>query len=506
MSLLRDQLARLRRLWAQDIWLATGRDQHFLRTRLFAFLRVVSITISGLHDLKVAARAAALSYSSLLGLGPLVALAVLISGVALGNRDPALVAQGLGNIIGVIAPQVSFHEPAAPARPPVEATLSAQPPVAPPPAPAAVDPELVRLIENFIASSRSGTAGVVGVLVLLFIVLQLFTTVENTFNDIWGVRRGRSWLTRIVYYWTTVTLGALLFFASITLLSAGALASVFESVRDRLPFGASLAHALTWLLPSSSLLILLGLLTAFYRVIPNTRVRWQAALLGAVIVTALLFLNNYLAFLYISGVVRTKSLYGSVALPIVLMAGLYVFWFIVLVGGQITYAVQNVRYRSSRTAWHSLNVATRESLSLLVLLLIARRFKECLPACSTSELARRIRVPAQVLNGSLNCLTDLGLVAQLPSADPRDQSDYRYQPARPLGAITLVQFRQLFEEHGESPSGEMLDDIDPVLAHYHQRIEALLPQVVGTKSLEQLIDEFEPSRTTAPFPAAGQET
>lgn len=497
MSLLGGQFSRLRQVWEQDIWLASGKDQNYLRGRFFALLRIISITVYGLHDLKVAARAAALSYSSLLGLGPLVALTVLISGFALGNRDPAVVAEGLGNIIGIIAPQVSLHEPASKAAPADQPAGTARAAAKP-----TVDPDLVHLIETFIASSRSGTAGVVGILVLLFIVLQLFTTVENTFNDIWGVRRGRSWLTRVVYYWATVTLGALLFFASITLLSAGALANVFRPILDRLPFGEGFASLLAWLLPSSSLLVLLGLLTLFYRLIPNTRVRWRAALIGAVIVTLLLFLNNYLAFLYFRGVVRTKSLYGSVALPIVLMAGLYVFWFIVLVGGQITYAVQNVRYRSSKTAWHSLNVATRESLSLLMLLLIARRFKECLPAYSTTELAHRIRVPSQILNESLNSLSDLGLIAQLPSVEPGDQSNYRYQPARPLGSITLVEFRQLFENHGEAPSGEMLDDIDPILAHYHERIEALLPQVFGDQSLEALIDRFEPSRTTAPFPVA----
>jgi len=50
---------------------------------------------------------------------------------------------------------------------------------------------MVKLINNFITNSRSGsgTAGVVGLLALLVIVVLLFTSVEKTFNDIWGVRR-----------------------------------------------------------------------------------------------------------------------------------------------------------------------------------------------------------------------------------------------------------------------------------------------------------------------------
>lgn len=457
---------RLRRLWQVEIWAAATAHDRSLRGRAFALLRVVSITLSGLGEIKVAARAAALSYSSLLGLGPLVALAVLIAGFALEDRDPAALARHLHQVIGFIAPQVGQYDQATAAAP---------------------DPELVRLITQLIESSRSGAAGALGLLTLLVIAIQLFTTVENAFNDIWGVRRGRSWLTRIVYYWTVITLGAVLFFTSFTLLSAGTFVTVFLG---QLPLGDQLRAAFTWMLPSSSALLLVLALTLFYRAVPNTRVRWTAAAVGALVVTLLLLLNNTVAFLYFKRVLISKSLYGSVALPIVLMLGLYVFWFFVLVGGQITYAVQNVHYRSSQTAWHNLNTAARESLSLLVLLLVARRFQACAPAYSVTELSHRIRVPSQVLNESLNRLCDLGLIAQLPSAESRDPSDYRYQPARPLDRITLREFQRLFAQYGESPSGGMLDSVDPVLAHYHAEFDRALEGTLGDRPLSALLTEL----------------
>ncbi len=494
-------IERLRRLWQEDIWSASFNRERTLRNRGYALLRVLSITISGLHELKVATRAAALSYSSLLGLGPLIAIAVLISGFALGNRDPAIMAQSLNRIIGFIAPQVMQYDQTTPdgaeLLPAVTVGSDGRPVKV-----ATADPELVKLITQFIASSRSGAAGVIGVFALLIIVLQLFTSIENTFNDIWGVRRGRSWLTRVIYYWTTVTLGAVLFFASITLLSASAFINVFKNLTDWMPLGEHLLDLVNWLLPSSSFLLLMLLLMLFYRTVPNTRVKWSAALLGAVIVTGLLFLNNYVAFLYFKGVIRTKSLYGSVGIFPILMAGLYIFWFFVLVGGQITYAVQNVRYRSSQTAWHNLNHATRESMSLVVLLLIARRFKACAPAYSVTELAHLIRIPSQILNESLNRLCDLGLIDELPPAEGADPNDHRYQPARPLDKITLSDFREKFENYGEAPSGGLLDHVDPVLAHYHAKLATGVPAALGDKTLDQLITEQEPSATYAPFPAA----
>jgi membrane protein len=497
-------LHRLRRFWSHDIWAAGLVRDRTPKGRFLALLRVTSITVSGLQEMHVAIRAAALSYSSLLALGPLIAIAVLISGFALGNKDPALAAQSLNRVISFIAPQVSQYDRAAEKErdhaPPPATTAKPAPnvpgPAAPLPPP---DPEMVQLLNNFITSSRSGTAGLIGILTLFVIVIGLFTTIENTFNDIWGVRRGRNLLARIVYYWSVITLGALLFFTSLTLLSAGAFLNVFF---EKVPLGAQLKDFFVWILPSGSVLLLVVLLTLFYRLVPHTRVRWGAALLGACIVTALLFLNNYMAFLYFKRVVLSKSLYGSVSIMPILMIGLYIFWVIVLVGGQITYAVQNVRYRSSQTAWHSLNHVTRESMSLVVLLLIARRFKVAAPAYAVSELSHLIRIPSQVLNESLNRLSDIKLVSELPPAEGADPNDLRYQPARPLNQITLEEFRREFENYGEAPTVSLLEDVDPILADYHAKLAQLLSPVLGAKTLDDLIDEFAPRQTYAPFPVA----
>ena len=500
--LLSPHLSRLSQLWRRDIWLSAVARDHSLRGRCYLALRMISITVSGLHEIKVAARAAALSYSSMLALGPLVAISVLIAGLALGDRDPADMARNLNQVIGFIAPQVREFDTtaslttSATERPHVEFHAEGR---TPPPvkSTAPADPELVRVISNFIAHSRSGAAGAIGLSILLLIVIQLFSSVENTFNDIWGVRRGRSWMSRIIYYWAAVSLGAVLFFASFTLLSAGPFISVWVS---KLPMATGLRTLYQYTLPALSVALLVIILTVFYRIVPNTRVRWGVALIGAIIVAALLFLNNYVAFLYLQGVLRSKSLYGSVGLLPILMAGLYIFWFIVLVGGQITYAVQNIHYRSSQAAWRNVNEVTRESLSLLVLLITARRFKDCQPAYSGSQLSKLVRVPSQILNESLNRLCDLGLVAMLPPTEGNDPNDHRYQPARPLGRITLAEFKRLFENYGEAPGGDVLDQADPILAHYRASFASALPAAFGKKSLDQLIDEL-PAVQTSPPPA-----
>ncbi len=486
MAWIADRHHRLVQVCRRDIWHPAALKERGLRGRIYAVLRVISITYTGLFENHITTRAAALSYASLLGFGPLVALGMLVAGFMLHQRDPDMVINALNRAVKFIAPQVAQYEhlDRSGGQPPAPGSASAAEPGAPAPA---ANQALRQLISSFVAGSRSGTAGVVGALTLILIVLQLFTWVENAFNGVWGVRRGRSWMLRVAFYWTIITLGTILFFASLTALSAAAFINVFFA---KLPMGRQLVSLLQWMLPALSVLLLMGVLMIFYRYIPNTRVWWRAALVGAVIVTALLFLNNYLAFLYFKRVMLQKSLYGSLGILPILMLGLYIFWFFVLLGGQISYAVQNANFRSSQAAWQNLSEDTRETLSLLILLAVGRRFKECRPAYSVTQIGQLIKAPTQVINQCLNRLNDLGLIAPIPPADSRAVLDYRYQPARPLNRITLADFKKIFITYGENTSPEMFEAVDPVLQFYRDRFGRYLREDLGQQSLDSLLDEF----------------
>lgn len=503
----RDLIRRGRR----DIWAPEALERRDARGRLYAACRVIGITVNGLQENKAASRAAALSFSSLLGLGPVVALAMLVAGFMLNDQDPNLAVNTLNRVIVFVAPQIVEYEKVTGNQPPPPREsrsdlLAALPSTAPatadspdaPPPPTAVRPELVELIEGFVASSRNGAVGAIGAITLIVIVLQLFTSIETAFNDIWGVQRGRSWLMRIVFYWTILTLGSVLFFAALTGLSAG---TFFNTFAERIPFGTELLGFLALLLPAGSVLLLIVVLATFYRTIPNTPVTWTASFIGAVVVAILLVGNNTLAFLYFKRVVLSKSLYGSLGILPILMFGLFVFWFFVLLGGQVSYAVQNARYRNSQAAWQNLNARLRERLSLLVFLAVCRRFHACLPPCSATDLSQILQVPTQLLNTSLARLVRMGLLTPIPAADDSDGSDVRYHPARPLGRITLARFKQLDDDCADAEDDDVqVDGLDPVVNHFDAAKSGLLGSELFQIPLDRLFDHHPINVDTAtPF-------
>ncbi|MFA5264986.1 MAG: YhjD/YihY/BrkB family envelope integrity protein [Opitutaceae bacterium] len=471
----------------KEIWKPENLSTHSPKGWLYAFIRVISITWTVFNETKAASRAAALSYNSLLGLGPLVAIAMLVAGFMLDKKDPDLAVNTFNRLIKFVAPQISQYEKISGAEMQHTGSVKATQ--------AQMNPELANLINGFIQGSKSGTVGAAGALSLIFIVLMLFTSVENAFNEIWGVRRGRSWLLRVVFYWTIVTLGAVLFFASLTMLGAGAFVNVFV---EKLPFGATMLTALRWALPIGSVVLLIGVLTLFNRYVPNTHVFWRAALIGAVVVAALIFLNNLMAFFYFRRVLQSRSLYGSVGIVPILMLGLYIFWLFVLVGGQVSYAVQNVHFRNSQAAWSQLAETMRERLSLVVLLTICRRFQECLDPCTAAELGDRVRVPTQIINECLNRLVDMKLVTPVPSAPGAASNDYRYQPARPLNRITLQEFKRLDDSLGSDPTGTTLSRLDPILNRYDKQLDEAIATSFFTQPLDQLLAEHPFDAATPP--------
>ncbi len=486
---------RLHRVYTSDIWSNRYLEDHSLRGRFYALLRIISITITGIIETQTPSRAAALSFSTLLGLGPLMAIAVLVAGFVLDRQDPDLAVNTLNRIVKYVAPQIAQYEQLEAGQPPPATDASANPSAAPASPPNA---ELVVLIDGFIAGSRSSTAGVVGVVTLIVIVLQLFTSVENAFNEIWGVRQGRSWVMRVVFYWTVLTLGAVLFFAVVTTLSAGAYLNLFE---QKVPFGLgpAIVGFLRWLLPSLSILLLILVLALFYKFIPNTRVLWLSAGAGAVLVGGLVVANNYLAFLYLSKVVQQRSLFGSLGILPILMFGLYVFWFFLLVGGQVSYAIQNVHFRNSQAAWNTLAESMRERRSLTVLLRISRRFRDCHPPCTASQLGAELGVPTQILNECMNRLVRMRLLSPIPPEAHEQENDLRYQPARPLNRTSLADFKRIDDEHGGDPTGPTLTDIDPIVLAYDRELNRLQNHSFFQRSIDELIDAHPmPSKTRPP--------
>ena len=451
-----------------------------VRTRerfFYATLRVATITIVGIKENRLLNRAAALSFSSLIGLIPMIAIIILVSGFALEKTDPDLVVNNIHKGISYIAPQLSGLDPE-------DSDATNQ------------DGEgreqLKVYLQEFVDASQSGAVGISGIIALILIVMLLFSSIEGALNDIWEIKQGRSLMMKVGMYWTVITLGTLLAGAGIAMLAAYALK--WNSFASGLPGGANLELLIEWGTKCNSFLLLSTVLAAFYHFIPNTIVSWRASFIGAVFTLSCIILNHSMAFAYSSRVTLDRSLYGSLAMIPVLMMAMFIFWFFILLGGRVTYAVQNAQFKGENILWDQLSHASRESISLLLFSKICRRFRDCHAALSSKELSESSKLPVQFVNASLTRLCELNLVSLIPPEKGGSFRNYKYQPARPLDRIELNVFKSQFDNHGKNPHENHLDDHDPIVKRFHSMLEQARKTAFSDLTIEDVIELSDDSR------------
>ncbi len=283
--------------------------------------------------------------------------------------------------------------------------------------------EVAKTIHGFIQNTRSGTLGVTGSVLLIFAAISMLTRIEDTFNDIWGVARGRTWFTRIVLYWGVITLAPLLLAVALGLSSGPHLEGTRRLI-TRMPFVGNLIFQF---LP---VVLLCLTFTLFYILMPNTKVRWRAAVVGGVVGGLLFHLNNLASVLYVSRLVSNSKIYGSLALVPVFMVGLYFSWLILLFGAQVAYAYQNREAYLEERQLENINQRGREFIALRLMTLVGQRFLTATPPAAVTELGKELCVPTRLIQQIMQTLVSARLIVEVSGPEAS------YVPARPLERIT----------------------------------------------------------------------
>lgn len=265
-------------------------------------------------------KAAALSYTTVLTLLPLLAIVFTLSNFALTQMEPHQTDRMLEIMLTRFVPQVEVLDQA-------QQTENGQELL--------TKEDIKDRIRSFMEEMGSGQIGLVGASVFLFLAFSLLVTIEHSLNDIWDVPYGRPIFNRITLYWTILTLG------SILVLTAFAFTTRWQSsmIGETIGNVPALTRVINVLLPFGLLWIGLSLL---YIVLPNIKVNARAALLGGMVAGILVQLNNILSFLYLFNVATAARLYGKLGLLPIFLGGLYISWLIVLSGAQFTNSLETV--------------------------------------------------------------------------------------------------------------------------------------------------------------------
>ena len=185
----------------------------------------------------------------------------------------------------------------------------------------ATEAEVSQYLNDFIKSSAKLTAiGVVGVAIT---AIMLLSTIENSFNFIFKVKRARRITAKITLYWTIITLGPLLLGAAISI--RGYFRFMPDSVQDFLLIGKLLPTILT-----------LTILLIVYLFVPNKKLKFTNAFAGALVSVCIFSFLREGFTLFMSQNATYKTLYGALAVIPVSLIWMYLTWSVVIFGAVVT--------------------------------------------------------------------------------------------------------------------------------------------------------------------------
>lgn len=178
-------------------------------------------------------------------------------------------------------------------------------------------------LKNFVADVSQ--LSFISLIFLIITATMMMFTLEQTLNNIWKTDKRRHWTLTALLYWTAllfipILIGFALFLSShfvIPLIKASVITKIFLVL---LPFLLSIFS-----------------FTFLYTLVPHCPVPFRYGFIGAIIATILFEGAKYLFSLYLHYFPTYKIIYGALSAFPLFLVWIYICWVITLIGATLTF-------------------------------------------------------------------------------------------------------------------------------------------------------------------------
>ncbi|WP_179131136.1 YihY/virulence factor BrkB family protein [Candidatus Entotheonella palauensis] len=441
---------RLRNFILHDLWALELTALSVAKQCLLYPLQVILIALRGFFfEHQCVLRSAALSYTTLLALVPMLAfIFAFLKGLGVQNKlEPWLIQQ--------ISPGSE---------------------------------ETIQQIIAFVNNVEVGTLGVISLGTLLFSTLLQLRTVEQSLNAIWHVTEEKPLIRKISDYVSVFMLAPVVIVLAI---SAGSQPLV-EQLQDLQLIGPAVGLLIT-LLPSVLIWLVISF---FYFFVPNAQVRFVPALVGGFIGSTLyLFAKAAYINLQVLWWGKYEVIYGALAQLPILMIWLYLSWVIILLGAEIAHACQSVtsyplgRFAAvpSPSTWSATSIYIREWLANMLYFSLLESFTAGAGPWSAANFAQQHRLPMRLVRELTDILTQAGVIVEVARAPEH------YVPGRDPSQLTPGHILQILRHAGDEAVSPLIQQSPSPATALMERVEAAIQQVSNAHPMPYWLSAKEPA-------------
>lgn len=275
-----------------------------------------------------------------------------------------------------------------------------------------------KFVDSYLDSSSEGVFLGIGIVFLLWTLVSLLSSVEDSFNQIWGVRNGRT-------YWRKITDYLVIFILLPVLMICSSGVTIFVTTLLETTLSSTpISPLLSVLLDLSSLVLIWLFFTGLYMMVPNTKVRFRSAFISGILAgTAYVALQ----WLFLTGqlyVSKYNAVYGGFAFLPLLLIWLQLVWVITLAGAVICYASQNFSKFNFSSEISQMSYNYRSQIAVSIMAVSVYKYEHSQPPMNELELSVDYGLPASLVSQLINNLVDCGLLLKVISDNKNEPFGY----------------------------------------------------------------------------------
>ncbi len=259
-------------------------------------------------------------------------------------------------------------------------------------------------VNSYLSEASQGVFIGVGLIMLLWTLISLLSSIGEAFNFIWDVKQQRTFYQKLTDYISICLL------VPILMICSSGLSIFFTTTLSEKLHLTFLADFVSLLLEGSPLVLCWIAFSLTFFLAPNTKVKFRyAAASGlicafAFVILELLLLNGQI---YVS---RYNAIYGSFAFLPLLLVWLQLSWLIVLFGGELTYSMQNIFSYNFEGQIDEISHDYLQIITLIVAAIVVKRFDKHEPPLSINDISLSYKLPLRIVGRVAQALLSARIV------------------------------------------------------------------------------------------------
>ena len=395
----------------EDIWLLHEQNLPLFKAKITKLVKVIILSVQGFSRDLCPLRASALTLYSILSIVPVIAM---LFGISKGFGFEKMLEQ-----------QLLEHAPEQDA----------------------LVLQLISYAQNLLESTKGGVVAGIGVVVLFWTIINVIGNIEESFNFIWKIGKGRSISRKFSDYLSLMLL------APVLLIASSSITVFLQTKITWLITVIELPEFGTWfvvqVLALSPLVLIIALFAFTFIFMPNHKINYRAGMIAGVIAGIMYYLSQWVYLTLQIGVSSYNAIYGSFAALPLFVVWLQTGWMIVLFGCEVAFFLQNYEVYRNNDRFADLSISLKKMIALQITHLVVKNFVKLNHPLTASEIATRLVIPIAIIQSVLSNLIIGHIIVEYKDRDEAESEEI-YQPAVDINILTIAYVINALEYCGQN--------------------------------------------------------